>query len=344
MSAHLAPDQEGDNTTELTNSPGRRLRVARQTRGLELEGIASELHLSPAMIKHLEHDEYDALPGEVFIVGYLRKYARAVGLDPEPLVAAYHQASPETTRTWRRPRATPRRSAPTPRAGSGHQVVRLIGIGIPLVLAAIVFNWWQRQESSQEVATGETAEEQDAALAGHPGSDAQKQTPTPPDAPVVVAKPRPLDVQIQERSPPPPGDPAPEIADQQPAPDAVEDSPPVAEAAGVGAETTDHGAAEGEAAAPLTGDDVAASTQSQEIVMTFDGPCWVDVRDSERKYKLFGEMKKGDSHVLEGTPPYSVILGNAASVKITVGGAEFDLSAISQGNVARFTLDPKELP
>ena len=78
--------------------------------------------------------------------------------------------------------------------------------------------------------------------------------------------------------------------------------------------------------------------------MSFSGPCWVDVRDSESKYKLFGEMKKGDRHVLKGTPPYSVILGNAAAVQITVDGEAIDISAMSRGNVARFTLDPDEMP
>jgi cytoskeleton protein RodZ len=78
--------------------------------------------------------------------------------------------------------------------------------------------------------------------------------------------------------------------------------------------------------------------------MSFAGPCWVDIRDSERKFKLFGEMGKGDRRVLEGKPPYSVILGNAAVVEVTVAGAPYDLSGVSHGNVARFTLDPGKMP
>ena len=85
------------------------------------------------------------------------------------------------------------------------------------------------------------------------------------------------------------------------------------------------------------------ATAGDEIVMSFTGPCWVDIRDSERKFKLFGEMSKGDRRVLEGTPPYSVILGNTAAVTITVAGAPFDLDGIARGNVARFTLDPTKL-
>jgi len=90
--------------------------------------------------------------------------------------------------------------------------------------------------------------------------------------------------------------------------------------------------------------EAAATPTTGEIVMSFAGPCWVDVRGSGHKYKLFGEMNKGDRRVLGGTPPYSIILGNAAAVTITVDGKALDLSAKSKGNVARFTLDPSATP
>ena len=91
-------------------------------------------------------------------------------------------------------------------------------------------------------------------------------------------------------------------------------------------------------------EETPAAATGGEVVMSFAGPCWVDVRGSDHKYKLFGEMKKGDRRVLGGSPPYSVILGNAAAVTITVDGKALDLSAKSKGNVARFTLDPSATP
>ena len=79
---------------------------------------------------------------------------------------------------------------------------------------------------------------------------------------------------------------------------------------------------------------------TQQIVMSFTGPCWVDVRDSERKFKLFGEMPKGSRKVLGGKPPYKMVIGNAKMVDITVNGKRFDLTPYAKGNVARFTLNP----
>ena len=74
--------------------------------------------------------------------------------------------------------------------------------------------------------------------------------------------------------------------------------------------------------------------------MTFSAPCWVDVRDSTRKFKLFGEMPKGARRVLGGEPPYKLVIGNAQAVSISVKGELFDLAPYAKGNVARFTLDP----
>ena len=71
-----------------------------------------------------------------------------------------------------------------------------------------------------------------------------------------------------------------------------------------------------------------------------DGACWVDVRDSERRFKLFGEMPKGARKVLGGQPPYKMVNGNAKAVTISVNGRPFDLAPYAKGNVARFTLDP----
>ena len=76
------------------------------------------------------------------------------------------------------------------------------------------------------------------------------------------------------------------------------------------------------------------------IVMTFSAPCWVDVRDNAREFKLFGEMPNGATKVLGGQPPYKMVIGNSRAVTITINGEPFDLTPYAKGNVARFTLDP----
>lgn len=79
---------------------------------------------------------------------------------------------------------------------------------------------------------------------------------------------------------------------------------------------------------------------SSEVVVRFLGDSWVDIRDSRRKYKLIGIMKRGTERRLGGTPPYTVVLGNARAVELRVDGEPYDLARHIQRNVARFTLEP----
>jgi len=341
MSVHLPSSQEDDNTTDLPDSPGRRLHAARQGRGLKIDRVAAALHLSVAMIESLEQDDYDSLPGEVFIVGYIRKYARVVEIDPEPLISAYRRAMPKGTRTWLRPRATPRSGQ---QVGSGHLVIRLVNIGVLILLAALAFIWWQGRQSGVEVDTDIGGKEQGPVPGEMLDADVdavEEQTGSNADVKAVPAAPLPDAAQTSLEEP---ADTAsrPQVSpeEQQPTPSAEEEAPVPESITADPPEAPENTAA----SADDTTSPTDADAEATEILMTFDGPCWVDVRDSERKFKLFGEMKKGDRHVLDGTPPYSVILGNAAAVTITVGGKPLDLDAISQGNVARFTLDPDETP
>jgi cytoskeleton protein RodZ len=93
-------------------------------------------------------------------------------------------------------------------------------------------------------------------------------------------------------------------------------------------------------AGPEEGQGAPVIDGRKQVVITFNAPSWVDVRDSERKFKLFGEVSKGSRKVLGGQPPYKMVIGNAQAVSITVNGEPFDLTSYAKGNVARFTLDP----
>lgn len=74
-----------------TASPGAQLEAARKERGLDVYRVARELNLDPAIIEALEQDNRDALPAPIFVKGYMRSYARLVGLPEAELVRAYAQ-------------------------------------------------------------------------------------------------------------------------------------------------------------------------------------------------------------------------------------------------------------
>jgi cytoskeleton protein RodZ len=340
---------------ESADGPGRRLRDARQARGLELARVADQLHLKPTLIAALEQDDYDALPGSVFIIGYLRNYARMLGLDPEPLLAAYRHRQPQAEPPPPRAATAGRR-----RAGGGHLAVRLFSLAVILTLLGLSYAWWQdyrpalypegaRHESaSGDLDLGPAAE----STAGAPLMDVDAPAAPadaaafyqPPIETAPEASPRATGLAEDEVAEAPGELLAPAssstLVTAEPRPSAAPALPP--ETTALYTEPVPADPAAEEPVPEPSAEEPA--TPSEGVVMEFSGPCWVDIRDSERRFKLFGEMKDGDRHVLAGTPPYSVIIGNAAAVRISVNGKPFELEGIARGNVARFTLDPERLP
>ncbi len=69
-------------------SIGQQLREAREARGLSLEDVAAETRIRLEYLEAIENDNFAALPDDVVTRGFVRNFARAVGLDPETLMTA----------------------------------------------------------------------------------------------------------------------------------------------------------------------------------------------------------------------------------------------------------------
>lgn len=109
-------------------SLGHYLRSERELRQLSLEEIAQTTRIPLRMLQHLEADQHDQLPGEVFTRGFLKSYARSVGLPVDEVLSRYGErhSRPE--------------SAPAPiTAITPPEKGRRFGIAIALVILLILF-------------------------------------------------------------------------------------------------------------------------------------------------------------------------------------------------------------
>lgn len=70
-------------------SIGARLRQHRQERALPIEAIVERTRIQPHILDAIERDDFASIPGGLYARGYLRAYARAVGVDPEEIVRRY---------------------------------------------------------------------------------------------------------------------------------------------------------------------------------------------------------------------------------------------------------------
>lgn len=88
---NAGPVSEGhlDNAGDNRLSIGRQLADARKRHKLDVDAVARTLKLDPGIIRALEVDDRDKLPSPIFVQGYLRNYARLVGLPGEELVRSY---------------------------------------------------------------------------------------------------------------------------------------------------------------------------------------------------------------------------------------------------------------
>jgi cytoskeletal protein RodZ len=87
---------------------GRWLLQERELRGLARQEVARLTKLAPGVIEALESGEAARMPPRAYLVGYLRAYAAAVGLDADDVVLRWQEAEGEEERaaTSPRPRAT----------------------------------------------------------------------------------------------------------------------------------------------------------------------------------------------------------------------------------------------
>lgn len=70
-------------------SVGEALAQAREERGLSVEAVSAATRIRAGLIRSIEADDFSGCGGAVYARGHLRNIARAVGIDPEPLVEEY---------------------------------------------------------------------------------------------------------------------------------------------------------------------------------------------------------------------------------------------------------------
>ena len=107
---------------------GQYLRELREQRKMSVEEVSRATRVPMASVERIETDRFDELPGEVFVRGFLKSYARALGVPADEVLARY-TASRRVA--WVTPLPI---SAPSKPARG-----RRLGVAVALVLLLILF-------------------------------------------------------------------------------------------------------------------------------------------------------------------------------------------------------------
>jgi len=310
-------------------SPGAQLREARELRGESVGEVAFALKLSPRQVVALESDDFAGLPGMPFVRGFLRNYARYLALDPVPLLEGVQHLAGETAvdlspiknAEGELPSGRGQRLGPAPVGW----IVLLLSL---LVLAGWYFDWFrtepQRIEStldtplvdSEPVAPTDAVPMPGAELAS---DDDTAQSLVVEDA-AAVAGARAAGAATSAAMEPLPQDAQLPVASEAPIPmveatTAVNDSPV---------------AAAEEVRKPAGAD--------RQLAFRFGAESWVEVRDASGSVVYAGVNRAGSTRMVQGRPPFALVIGNAANVSLEFEGKPVELAAHTKVSVARLTV------
>lgn len=255
---------------------GALLLAERRRQGLSLGDISRQLKLSVRQVEALERDDFAMFHSPVFVHGFIRNYAKLLGMEPAPLLAqADSVLEPATSGKAQSVSAVTAEVEVQPRRRRSGAARVAGGIAFALVLATVVY---------------------------FSGSDRNGDAPPEPTLDSV----------------------SPEVA-------ALQENPVVATVA----QALDAADVEQPAAIAPESNPVGGAV----IRMVFDQESWVEIKDGNGNI-VFGQlMSAGSRRSIVGTPPLSVVIGNADGVRLSYQSRDVDLAPHTRVNVARLTLE-----
>lgn len=284
---------------------GKILASARTEQGMTTDMVAARLCLTENYIKALEAGNFEVLPGDTFIRGYLRNYADIVGLNGEELVRLYIDQQDIA-----RQHAEAQNSEKNTSHGNSKLV--LIAIVIIALVAVVVVNLEDGEEPAPQVPS--SIESSDEALS----ESGVESTATADEIVAEESSATEQDLEVNEA--------VEETSQETEAIESVNDEP----------------ATETEVSVSAADDEVSVESESlpalatEALSFTFNGDCWYQVVDATGAKLAERSKSAGETSVVEGVPPFTVTLGDTTVVDVMYEGEKVDLTAYYARKSARF--------
>ncbi|CAD5375554.1 Cytoskeleton protein RodZ [Pseudomonas sp. OF001] len=326
------------------SNPGEILRQAREEKGWQLAEVAAQLNLTAHSLAQLEAGEFDRLPGHTFARGYVRAYAKLLGLDQAELVGIFdHYTGTDATGSTVHSLG----HVPEPLRLS-RTVLRLASAVLLLLLLVLGYFWWQeRPERLADLgALGLKhieVESADGTTELHPLDEPEDQAV----AEALQGEPTLAPIPAEAGGDPAPADPAvPAPAGEAPAAltttapvpaaasaSAAQDAAPVVAQTPIAAAASAPAAPALPAAQPAVAPAAEAPTAAEPaapapqvaageglVQLSFSADCWTQVTDANGRVLVSTVKRAGDSLQLAGKAPLELRLGNARVAQVRYNG------------------------
>ncbi len=291
------------------------LRAERERLGMSIGDVAQRLKYAPRQIEAVEADDFKALPGLPFVRGFVRGYAKLLGLDAGALVPLLERASeqdggPITVQL----QSVSSTHARFPASQTSYASALPWLLAILLVITGIggysIYHW-----------------EAPTDLLPVPAGTAPA---LPGQAPPMVTSASSQSAAAGNSAQGASSSPAPPVvAGAQVAPTGTGQSGPLS-IFGSGPD----------AARQLNVQDAPANAAAGQgkIRLVFGGESWTEIREAGGRVIFSRNNLGGTEQWAEGQAPFDLVVGNARDVKLFYRGAEVDLSPYIKVSVARLQL------
>lgn len=363
MTASESPDNAATEATggqpapghTQASTPGALLRAAREAQGLSVGDVSTRMRMGVRQIEALERAEYATLPSGTFLRGMVRNYAKAVNVDADAAIKLLEETYSHASVSLKDAKiVVPSQNIKVsggPGFFSTHRVKVLGFAAIAVLAAGAAGYWWQYirpqlgignvimrtapaaeksvavappqvQPTNAPSATASTPVEQPATPAVAPVQVQPSTVTTPTAATPPATSPAQMVVPPPVSAAPAPATPATATVTPQPMLAESSSSSPVAEST------------------KLKTDSSAASRPAGTSVLgfTFGGDSWLEVVDGRGRTLVSRRFASGETEEVSGRAPFSIVVGNAAEVRMAYNGKEFDLKPHTRTRTARLTL------
>lgn len=366
MNASVEPvtTEEAESTPNVTL--GSVLKTAREQMGLSIAETAVKLHLRPGIVENLEADDFSNIASSTYVRGYVKNYARMLGVDNTLIEACLARQVPYVTQPAMQSfsRKTTYQARDTK--------LKWLSFFIVIVLLGLFVLWWMQRTTlvTHVDISKPTAEELAAANQTLPGDVLLTETDASArlseiavngsmatDGPVKDTDASTIDPNISDMAAMEAGQVSANSTVNASEPNNPQSASGAVQTAGVTAQNTlstqnssaTNAAAQNvpTASAPVNSVTPAASSEQtmpvvagqSNINIQLTGDCWINIVDAKGKAIVDGVRGAGATIQASGVPPFKVILGAPTVVSsFTVDGKVISLAEFPKGRVARLTI------
>ncbi|MCS0290105.1 cytoskeleton protein RodZ [Vibrio alginolyticus] len=312
-------EHENTNEVPLSIEAGTLLKNKRESLGMSQKQVADRLRLRISVIEDIENNRFESQQVATFTRGYLRSYAKFVGLDEKVVLTALEQTADAQPQEQEIEMQSFSRRTKDEKHNSR---IMLLTWVIGLVIIGISAAWWwqnQQENSLTKEVTDSSVEAPQPTAQELADIDLMTAEELIASTPEEVAS---TNEGVAESTEAPVEQGADPLLTETENTTSVDSEEPVAVIE----------AAEEEQPAPVVPEGMTLLT------MKFKADCWIQVKDTNGKTLVSGTHKPGQDVELTGKAPFKVILGAPEGVTMTFASEPVDLSGYTSGKVARFTL------